>query len=79
MYGHLSYEENMLLRVRKIMRALDMHSSNPARELGLTPPAAYQYEETGGNRQAKDGFLIRISSRPVFPDGSAMRPQFETF
>lgn len=33
-----SYEENILLNVRKIMRAIDMYSSQLARQYGLTSP-----------------------------------------
>lgn len=38
MEENISYEENILLSVRKIMRAIDMHSSSLAREFGLTSP-----------------------------------------
>ncbi len=35
---HVGYEENILLSVRRIMRAIDMHSSYLARQYGLTSP-----------------------------------------
>jgi len=38
MEKHVSYEERILLSVRKIMRAIDMHSSYLARQYGLTSP-----------------------------------------
>lgn len=38
MEERVSYEENILLSVRKIMRAIDMHSSYLARQYGLTSP-----------------------------------------
>ena len=38
MRGNINYEEEILLSVRKIMRAIDMHSSNLARNYGLTSP-----------------------------------------
>lgn len=38
MERHISYEEDILLSVRKIMRAIDMHSSYLARQYGLTSP-----------------------------------------
>ncbi len=34
----INYEEKILLAVRKIMRAIDMHSSHLARQYGLTSP-----------------------------------------
>ena len=38
MEENINYEENILLSVRKIMRAIDMHSSYLARRYGLTSP-----------------------------------------
>ena len=38
MNNDTSYEEKILLSVRKIMRAIDMHSSYLARQYGLTSP-----------------------------------------
>lgn len=38
MQEKISYEENILLNVRKIMRAIDMYSSQLARQYGLTSP-----------------------------------------
>jgi DNA-binding MarR family transcriptional regulator len=38
MRENINYEESILLSVRKIMRAIDMHSSFLARQYGLTSP-----------------------------------------
>jgi len=59
MEERISYEENILLSVRKIMRAIDMHSSYLARKYGLTSPQLICLKKLGEAAEMTPGALAR--------------------
>ena len=54
-----SYEENILLNVRKIMRAIDMHSSYLARRYGLTSPQLICLKKLSEIKESTPGRLAK--------------------
>lgn len=59
MKEHITYEENILLSVRKIMRAIDMHSSYLARQYGLTSPQLICLKKLSEGKGMTPGGLAR--------------------
>jgi DNA-binding MarR family transcriptional regulator len=57
--GNSSYEENILLSVRKIMRAIDMHSSYLARQYGLTSPQIICMKKLSEEKEMTPGALAK--------------------
>lgn len=53
------FEENILLNVRKIMRAIDMHSSHLARQYGLTSPQLICLKKLTEGGETTPGVLAR--------------------
>jgi len=56
---HVNYEEKILLNVRKIMRAIDMHSSYLARQYGLTSPQLICLKKLAGKNEMTPGGLAK--------------------
>lgn len=54
-----SYEESILLSVRKIMRAIDMHSSFLARQYGLTSPQLICMKRLSEEKEMTPGGLAK--------------------
>ena len=59
MAENINYEENILLSVRRIMRAIDMHSSYLARQYGLTSPQLICLKKLSGENEMTPGGLAR--------------------
>jgi DNA-binding MarR family transcriptional regulator len=59
MRENISYEESILLSVRKIMRAIDMHSSFLARQYGLTSPQLICLKRLSEEREMTPGGLAK--------------------
>ena len=59
MEEHVSYEESILLSVRKIMRAIDMHSSYLARQYGLTSPQLICMKRLSEEKEMTPGRLAK--------------------
>lgn len=59
MEEHSNYEESILLSVRKIMRAIDMHSSYLARQYGLTSPQLICLKKLSDVKELTPGGLAR--------------------
>ena len=55
----ISYEESILLSVRRIMRAIDMHSSYLARQFGLTSPQIICLKKLSEVEEMTPGGLAR--------------------
>jgi DNA-binding MarR family transcriptional regulator len=65
MEENINYEESILLSVRRIMRAIDMHSSYLARQYGLTSPQLICLKKLAGKKEktpGKKGLVQRIRS-----------------
>ncbi len=56
---HINYEESILLSVRRIMRAIDMHSSYLARQYGLTSPQLICLKKLSGEKELTPGGLAK--------------------
>jgi DNA-binding MarR family transcriptional regulator len=56
---HGNYEENILLSVRRIMRAIDMHSSYLARQYGLTSPQLICLKKLSSKEEMTPGRLAK--------------------
>jgi DNA-binding MarR family transcriptional regulator len=59
MKENTSYEESILLSVRKIMRAIDMHSSFLARQYGLTSPQLICMKRLSEDKEMNPGGLAK--------------------
>ena len=59
MEGNTNYEEGILLSVRRIMRAIDMHSSYLARQYGLTSPQLICLKKLSGEKGLTPGGLAK--------------------
>jgi DNA-binding MarR family transcriptional regulator len=59
MKENINYEESILLSVRKIMRAIDMHSSFLARQYGLTSPQLICLKRLSEEKEMTPGGLAR--------------------
>jgi len=59
MKENTSYEESILLSVRKIMRAIDMHSSFLARQYGLTSPQLICMKRLSEEKEMTPGGLAK--------------------
>ncbi len=59
MEEHGNYEENILLSVRRIMRAIDMHSSYLARQYGLTSPQLICLKKLAEKNEMTPGGLAK--------------------
>jgi DNA-binding MarR family transcriptional regulator len=59
MRENVSYEESILLSVRKIMRAIDMHSSYLARQFGLTSPQLICMKRLSEEKEITPGGLAK--------------------
>ncbi len=59
MEENINYEESILLSVRRIMRAIDMHSSYLARQYGLTSPQLICLKKLSGEKQLTPGGLAK--------------------
>jgi len=59
MEENINYEESILLSVRRIMRAIDMHSSYLARQYGLTSPQLICLKKLSGEKEMTPGRLSR--------------------
>jgi DNA-binding MarR family transcriptional regulator len=59
MEEHINYEESILLSVRRIMRAIDMHSSFLARQYGLTSPQLICLKKLSGKKEMTPGGLAK--------------------
>jgi DNA-binding MarR family transcriptional regulator len=56
---NINYEESILLSVRRIMRAIDMHSSYLARQYGLTSPQLICLKKLSGEKKLTPGGLAK--------------------
>jgi DNA-binding MarR family transcriptional regulator len=59
MEENINYEESILLSVRRIMRAIDMHSSYLARQYGLTSPQLICLKKLAGKKEKTPGGLAK--------------------
>jgi DNA-binding MarR family transcriptional regulator len=59
MEENINYEESILLSVRRIMRAIDMHSSYLARQYGLTSPQLICLKKLSGEKEMTPGGLAK--------------------
>ena len=59
MEENINYEESILLSVRRIMRAIDMHSSYLARQYGLTSPQLICLKKLTGKKELTPGGLAK--------------------
>ena len=59
MEENTNYEESILLSVRRIMRAIDMHSSFLARQYGLTSPQLICLKNLSGEKDMTPGGLAK--------------------
>ena len=55
----INYEESILLSVRRIMRAIDMHSSYLARQYGLTSPQLICLKKLSKEKEMTPGRLAK--------------------
>lgn len=55
----VSYEEKIVLNVRKIMRAIDMHSASLARKYGMTSPQLICLKSLAGSGETTPGALAK--------------------